>query len=152
MKLNAWNMSDGTVEIHRHGCQHKPGRKGTKSPFYQDQVEFHETDWATKYDFCHDYWDNGILDEYESEYGHPMDVFVEMNFKPCTKDLPEGGPEVPATTTKTGSQAVRAAARLHLWSYMEQALNDSLMTADPDVKAMMVEQSERVAKMFGMRD
>jgi hypothetical protein len=95
MRLVAWNMSSGTVEIHAAGCSHNPdsGRSKFRT---QDQVEFGEIDWLTKYDFAYDYWDNGILEEYEAEPGNgpgSFDVWVEMDFKPCTKSFPVGGPD-----------------------------------------------------------
>jgi len=88
MKLNAWNMSDGTVQIHKVGCAHKAG-SGASAGKVQDKVEHGETDWSSKFEFAHDYWNNGILDEHEAEYGvGSFDVFAEMDFKPCTKSLP----------------------------------------------------------------
>jgi len=101
MKLIAWNMSDGMVEIHKAGCNHRKSTRNAKGRSRQDQVEFGRTDWASQYDFAHDYWDNGILDEYEMEYGEgSFDVFQEMDFMPCTKGLPrhEYAAEVAAET------------------------------------------------------
>jgi len=90
MKLIAFNMSSGEVEIHKAGCADiKKIRTRRKPPWAQDQVEFGETDWTSKYDFAHDYWDNGILSEWEAENpGEKFDVFQEMDFKPCTSSLP----------------------------------------------------------------
>ena len=116
MYLNAWNMSSGEVEIHKAGCSHHltTGRRsGATQNIAQDQVEFGKVDWATKYDFAHDYWDNGILEENEAENGPgSFDVFQEMDFKPCTKVLPVGGPEVapaPVKPAKKTSAARKAA-------------------------------------------
>jgi hypothetical protein len=164
MRLNAWNMSDGTVQVHKAGCNHKPG-SGRNAHYQQDQVEFSQIDWPTKYAFAHDYWDNGILEESEHELGiGSFDVFAEMDFKPCTKSLPVGSApvaeaEVPATKTakKSGSNAVRAEVREVLFNSITTAIAG--MRADvengyqPQEKLdMMIAQSERVAFMFGMRN
>jgi hypothetical protein len=82
-KLNAWNMSDGSVQVHAVGCSHKPGSGKSKAQ-HQEQVEFGQIAWLSQHAFAHDYWDNGILDEHEAEHGAgSFDVFVEMDFKPC---------------------------------------------------------------------
>jgi len=161
MKLVAFNTSDGEVEIHKWGCADagrerlRKGYKGTTVRRH-DQVEFGQTDWPTRYAFAYDYWDNGILEEYEAEHGEgSMDVMAEMNFQPCCDALPDGGPETapePAPKMSRGkSYALRARARAALWAGIENQLNDS-MYAEPELHAMMVQQSERVAVMFGMRD
>lgn len=105
MKLNAWNMSDGTVEIHAVGCNHRPNSRTRRTGhFQQDQVEFGKTDWASQYDFAHDYWDNGILEEHEAENGvGSFDVMQEMEFKPCVT-IPVGGP-APAASEPTGKRS-----------------------------------------------
>jgi hypothetical protein len=87
MKLNAWNMSDGTVHIHAAGCNHKPG-SGRGGPQRQDQVEFGKVNWTSQEAFGFDYWNNGILEENEADSGPgSFDVFQDMEFKPCV-DLP----------------------------------------------------------------
>lgn len=91
MKLNAWNMSSGEVEIHAVGCQHRPG-SGKARHARQEQVEFGKTEWTSCHAFAHDYWDNGILEEHEAEYGvGTFDVFQCMDFKPCVT-LPQYDP------------------------------------------------------------
>ena len=68
MKLIAFNVSDGTVEIHKAGCADiKRNNKGSYRR--SDQVEFGKVDWPTKYAFMYDYWNNGILEEHEAEHG-----------------------------------------------------------------------------------
>lgn len=147
MKLNAWNMSDGTVEIHKAGCSHNPA-SGRKSSRMQDQVEFGQTDWASQFEFAHDYWDNGILDE-----NPDMDVFVEMDFKPCVT-LPIGRPAVAKGVAGKAEEAatrkpleVRREAREALFYAMRSLMND---TPEGEVKQMMIEQASRVAVMFGL--
>jgi len=99
MKLNAWNMTDGTVAIHEATCKHrKPAKSGGKGPWQQDQVEFGRdpdaTDWTSKEAFAFDYWNNGILEEYEGEHGEgSFEVFQGMDFKPCCDELPTNEPE-----------------------------------------------------------
>lgn len=92
MLLNAWNMSNGNVEIHAAGCNHKPGSRTRRTGVQQqDQVEFGKVDWPTRTAFCYDYWNNGILDEHEAEHGPgSFDVLQCMDFAPCTKALPWG--------------------------------------------------------------
>jgi hypothetical protein len=93
-------MSDGTVAIHKLGCQHRAGSR-PGGPFRQDQVEFGKTDWTSAHAFAYDYWNNGILDEYEDEHGKgSFDVFVEMDFAPCTKTLPRNDKENEVSETK----------------------------------------------------
>jgi len=99
MFLVAWNMSDGTVNIHRKNCPHrKPSRNpGRSGHWAQDQVEFGETDWSSQEAFAHDYWYNGIAEEWNAENpGKKFDVFQEMDFNSCVTDtLPlEAEPEV----------------------------------------------------------
>jgi hypothetical protein len=95
MYLLGWNMSDGNVVIHRKGCSHrKPNRSGTKGPIAQDQIEMGEQDWLSKEAFCYDYWNNGILGEYEAENGEgSFDVFQSMEFKNCCDELPLNEPK-----------------------------------------------------------
>ena len=90
MKLEAFNVSDGTVEIHKAGCADiKRNNKGSYRR--SDKVEFGKVDWPTKYAFMYDYWNNGILEEYEAEHGEgSFDVAAEMDWKPCTSELPYG--------------------------------------------------------------
>jgi hypothetical protein len=111
MKLVAFNLSSGEVEIHKAGCadiKRNTRKRGNR----QDQVEFGTVDWPTKYDFCHEYWDNGILEENEAENGvGTFDVWQEMVFEPCCAALPEGGPEAPATATASKREATQDLAR-----------------------------------------
>lgn len=102
MKLKAWNMSSGEVEIHAATCSDKPGKRaGRGGHWAQDQVEFGKTDWPTKFDFMYDYWNNGILEEHEAEYGvGSFDVAQGMDWKPCTASLPEGGPAAETAPAK----------------------------------------------------
>jgi len=186
MKLIAFNTSSGEVEIHKAGCADiKRMNKTRKGHWRSDQVEFGKTDWASKYAFAYDYWDNGILEEHEAEHGvGSFDVMAEMDFQPCTRALPDGGPEgceyrtdngmfcvgianhdgdhvlrgttpavkpEPAPASRGKSYALRARARAALWAGIENQLNDS-MYAEPELHEMMVQQAERVAFMFGMRD
>lgn len=149
MKLNAWNMSNGEVEIHAVGCSHKPGSGRSKSQF-QDQVEFGQIDYPTKFDFAHDYWDNGILEESEAENGvGSFDVFAEMDFKPCTKSLPTGGSDVPAA--KRTKLEIRREGRRHLLIAMI-AERDNVLTYDHEVAQLMTEQIDRCRTMFGLQD
>lgn len=173
MKLIAFNVSDGTVEIHKAGCADI--KRGNKGRFRRsDQVEFGTTDWPTQYAFAYDYWDNGILAENEAENGEgSFDVFQEMDFKPCCDALPVGGREEVTVEShkigcrdngchgeclgepepaKRGSNALRKEAREALWKGIENMLNDTVYKSQPELYAMMVAQSERVAYMFGMRD
>ena len=176
MKLIAFNTSSGEVEIHKAGCADiKRMNKTRKGHWRSDQVEFGQTDWASKYEFAYDYWNNGILEEYEAEHGEgSFDVMAEMDFQPCTRALPEHKPEVvienhrtdcrdndchgecltpePAPVSRGKSYALRARARAALWAGIENQLNDSVYSSDPELHAMMKAQAERVAFMFGMRD
>lgn len=161
MKLIAFNVSDGTVEIHEATCadvkrgDRKRGSHQRSAHWRSDQVEFGKIDWPTKYDFCHDYWDNGILSEHEAENGEgSFDVWQGMDFKPCCNALPEGGKEVAKPKTKL---QVRKEVREVLYNSMMKDLEG--MKADvgngyqPQMYAdLMAEQIERVAFMFGMRD
>jgi hypothetical protein len=115
MRLNAWNMSSGTVEIHAAGCSHNP-ESGRSKYAKQSQVEFGKADWTSKYAFAHDYWNNGILDEYEAENGEgTFDVMQEMDFKPCTKTLPDTDPtpffSPENTDTKPAKRTRKAATK-----------------------------------------
>jgi hypothetical protein len=94
MFLKAWNLSSGEVEIHAADCADtKRIRSRRKSPFPQDQVEFGKTDWSSKEAFCFDYWNNGILEEYEAEHGeYSFDIWQCMEFKPCTDSLQDNEP------------------------------------------------------------
>jgi hypothetical protein len=161
MKLEAFNKSDGTVEIHKAGCADvKRNNKRRGGHFRQDQVEFGNIDYPTKYAFAYDYWNNGILEEHEAEFG-PMDVMVEMDFQPCTADLREGSRaehlgEAEPAKPKTKLE-VRREVREVLYNSMMKDLEG--MKADvengyqPQMYAdLMAEQIERVAYMFGMRD
>src|ERR1700751_3363226 len=105
MKLVAFNLSNGEVEIHKAGCADIK-RNARKRGNRQDQVEFGKIDWATKYDFCHDYWDNGILEEHEAEWGPgTFDVTQSMVFEPCCDSLPDGGPATaPAVSKREATQ------------------------------------------------
>jgi hypothetical protein len=156
MKLVAFNLSDGNVEIHRAGCadikRTQRNRKG--GHWRQDQVEFGKVDWPTKYDFAHDYWDNGILEEHEAENGvGSFDVMQEMDFAPCCDELPEGGREVaaPAAPSRTAKEARRIAREI-LFDGIRNRLNDSLLQGDEEVYRLMLEQAGRVAHMFGLSD
>ena len=53
---------------------------------------------------------------------------------------------------KRGANAIRKEAREVLWSGIQGMLNDTVYKSQPELYAMMVAQSERVAFMFGMRD
>lgn len=109
MHLVAWNMSDGTVAIHKAGCQHRPGSSRRSHASQQDQVEFGKVDWASQYEFCYDYWNNGILEEHEAENGvGSFDVFQEMDFAPCTKGLPERADLVPMEDTEMTENKAKA--------------------------------------------
>lgn len=156
-RLNAWNMSDGSVEIHAVGCSHKPGSGRNAKARFQDQVEFGKTEWTSQFAFAHDYWDNGILEEHEAENGvGSFDVFVEMEFKPCVK-LPRNpvvdGNDKPAKaktatrSTSDGSVALRAKARRCLYNSMIANVDK---TKDTDLRDMMLAQAARVAHMFDM--
>jgi hypothetical protein len=171
MRLNAWNMSSGTVEIHAAGCSHNP-ESGRSKYAKQSQVEFGKADWTSKYAFAHDYWNNGILDEYEAENGEgTFDVMQEMDFKPCTKALPDTEDTKPAKRTRkaatkktaepakpvkvrsTGSDAVakRQAAREILYNAILAELEPSASSnQDPEIQALMKAQAARVAHMFGL--
>lgn len=159
MKLIAFNVSDGTVEIHEATCadvkrgDRKRGSHQRSAHWRSDQVEFGKIDWPTKYAFMYDYWNNGILDEYEDENGPgSFDVWQEMDWKPCTSELPTRETETAPEPAKRGSNALRKEAREALWSGIENMLNDTIYKSQPELYAMMVAQSERVAYMFGMRD
>jgi hypothetical protein len=163
MKLIAFNVSDGTVEIHEATCadikrgDRKRGSHQRSAHWRSDQVEFGKIDWPTKYDFCFDYWNNGILEEHEAENGPgSFDVWQGMDFKPCCNALPHdalvGSGEPIPEPAKRGSNALRKEAREALWSGIENMLNDTVYKSQPELYAMMVAQSERVAYMFGMRD
>lgn len=186
MKLIAFNVSDGSVEIHKAGCadikrgDRKRGSHQRSAHWRSDQVEFGKVDWPAKYDFCFDYWNNGILEEHEAENGPgSFDVWQGMEFRPCCDALPDGGPGCSyeegdgrvcvgianhkgghvlrgtvsePEPAKRGSQALRKEAREALWKGMENMLNDTIYKSDPELHAMMVAQAERVAFMFGMRD
>src|ERR1700761_5196569 len=79
MKLLAWNMSSGMVEIHKAGCSHNPN-SGRGRYAKQEQVEFGETAWTSQEAFGRDYWNNGILEEHEAEHGEgSFDVLQEMD-------------------------------------------------------------------------
>jgi hypothetical protein len=108
MELLGWNMSDSTVLIHRKGCTHRKPNKNRqtgKPPFAQDQIEFGEQDWMSKEAFCYDYWNNGILGEYEAEHGEgSFDIWQGMDFKNCCDDLPMNEPK-PATKGKGKAKA-----------------------------------------------
>jgi len=166
MKLIAFNTSSGEVEIHKAGCADiKRMNKTRQGHWRSDQVEFGQTDWASKYEFAYDYWNNGILEEYEADHGEgSFDVMAEMNFQPCTRELPDGGTDEPgsyeehlsdpepAPVSRGKSYALRARARAALWAGIENQLKDSVYSSDPELHAMMKAQAERVAYMFGMRD
>ena len=119
-------------------------------------------DWPTKYAFMYDYWNNGILEEHEAEHGEgSFDVAAEMDWKPCTSELPYGTrshlmneeeAETEPEPVKRGANAIRKEAREVLWSGIQGMLNDTVYKSQPELYAMMVAQSERVAFMFGMRD
>jgi hypothetical protein len=95
MFLKAWNMSDGTVVIHEATCKHrKPSRTG-RPPQMQDQVDDGSQEWLSKEAYGFDYWNNGILEEYEAEHGKgSFDVFQSMDFKPCCDELPLHEPKL----------------------------------------------------------
>ena len=93
MFLKAWNMSDGTVHIHEARCGHRRPQKTGRPPWQQEQVEFGKVDWTSKEAFCFDYWNNGILEEYEREHGElSFDIWQGMEWKPCTDDLQDNEP------------------------------------------------------------
>jgi len=93
MYLKAWNMSDGTVHIHEARCQHRRPQKTGRPPFAQEQVEHGKVDWSSKEAFCFDYWNNGILQEYEAEHGeNSFDIWQGMEWKPCTDSLQDNEP------------------------------------------------------------
>jgi hypothetical protein len=169
MKLIAFNVSDGTVEIHKAGCadikrgDRKRGSHQRSAHWRSDQVEFGKIDWPTKYDFCHDYWDNGILSEHEAENGKgSFDVWQGMDFKPCCNALPHdilvgSGEPIPEPAKPKTKIQVRREVREVLYNSMMKDLEG--MKADvkngyqPQMYAdLMTEQIERVAFMFGMRD
>jgi hypothetical protein len=106
MFLLGWNMSDGNVVIHRKGCTHRkpsPTRQTGKPPFAQDQIEFGEQEYLSKEAFAYDYWNNGILQEYEAEHGEgTFDVFQGMNFQNCCDDLQLNEPEPEPVKGKKG--------------------------------------------------
>jgi hypothetical protein len=101
MFLKAWNMSDGTVTIHEAHCKHRKPSAKTK-PAAQEMVDDGTQEWMSKEAYCFDYWNNGILEEYEAEHGKgSYDVFQGMDFKPCCDELPEHEPK----KTKSGKAA-----------------------------------------------
>jgi hypothetical protein len=166
MKLIAFNVSDGTVEIHKAGCadiKRNDRRRGShqrSAHWRSDQVEFGKIDWPTQYAFAHDYWDNGILAENEAENGvGSFDVFQEMDFKPCCNALPVGGP------AETTPEPAKPKTKLQVRKEVREVLYNSMMKDLEGMKAdvkngyqpqmyadLMTEQIERVAFMFGMRD
>jgi hypothetical protein len=86
MRLFAWNISDGTVHIHEYRCGHR-------KPQNQEKIEFGRVDWGSKEAFCFDYWNNGILEEYEREHGEfSFDIWQGMEWKPCTDSLQDNEP------------------------------------------------------------
>jgi len=116
MYLKAWNLSSGEVEIHAADCADTQRIKSRrKSPFPQDQVEFGKTDWSSKEAFCFDYWNNGILEEYEAEHGElSFDIWQCMDFKPCCDPLQDNEPldepdpkPAPAKPRGKGNKGVR---------------------------------------------
>lgn len=108
MYLKAWNMSDGNVHIHEARCKHRRPTRTGNPPFMQEQVEFGKTDWPSKEAFCFDYWNNGILEEYEHEHGEgSFDIWQCMEWKPCTDSLQDNEPleveEEEVSKPKSGS-------------------------------------------------
>jgi hypothetical protein len=100
MYLLAWNVNSDIV-IHRKGCTHRK----PKGPY--DQVEFGEQDYLSKEAFAYDYWNNGILAEYESEHGKgTFDIWQGMDFKNCTDDLQENEPK-PDSPAKGKAKSTR---------------------------------------------
>jgi hypothetical protein len=113
MRLFAWNMTDGTVHIHEARCGHRRPQKTGRPPLQQEQVEFGKVDWGSKESFCFDYWNNGILEEYEREHGEfSFDIWQNMEWKPCTDSLQDNEPlevepEPAKPRTKTKSTTPR---------------------------------------------
>jgi hypothetical protein len=158
-------MSDGSVEIHKVGCSHRPG-SGRNAHYRQDQVEFGQTDWDSKFAFAYDYWNNGILDEYEAENGvGSFDVFQEMNFKPCvslptytkaegksdkfTAQAAHDATPVKPVKNATRSAALRMIARQALVQAMDELLADSVYASQPELWDMMKVQRDRAARTLG---
>lgn len=163
--LNAWNMSDGTVQIHAAGCSHHPN-SGRKNARQQDQVEFGSIAYPSQFQFAYSYWNNGILEEHEAEYGKgSFDVFQEMDFKPCVT-IPvwtdedkafevarNGTPaKVNARSTTQSANAKRALARKMLLDAIDSKINDVFPSdswrEDAELVEMMKAQRDRVAKLF----
>lgn len=141
-KLNAWNMSDGTVQVHAVGCQHKPG-SGKSKAVQQDQVEFGKAEWFSQEDFARDYWDNGILAEYEADNGEgSFDVFAEMDFKPCvtiptaTNNQKENEMSATDPGEHAGAKTTKAAAKKDVKALPGKAPNEVPPPRSPKSKAL----------------
>jgi hypothetical protein len=113
-------MSDGTVVIHRKGCSHRKPNKNRqtgKPPFAQDQIEFGNDEFLSKEAFCFDYWNNGILQEYEAEHGEgTFDVFQSMNFSNCCDDLPLNEPKPEPVKGKKGKAKSERVTGYRAWA------------------------------------
>jgi len=155
MRITVVKNWKGQEEVHEASCA---DLKRRNRPYRL--AEALTMDAESLFDLYAVYWEC-IDDESVAAGDYPTKEAVweawsgEFSVKPCAASLPtrrESEPEPEPEPAKRTKFQIRKEARAALWAGIESMLNDSVYASQPELHAMMVEQSERVAMMFGMRD
>jgi hypothetical protein len=141
------------VTFHAQGCQHQLPKLGTDVAFVNGTFTSKEAVGADWWSDINAETDGPAYDWQDGELSFAKCVTLPdweggEPGKPSPKPVRTGKVTNPKGAVKVNA---RARARAALWAGIQNQLDDSLLKADAEMYALMVEQSERVAKMFGLR-